>query len=149
MLKIRRSRDRLIFNMAIPILVRRHLYIELALWFSLNWHREHSSLAWLTTYLSHNWHYKHNTLNWLTAPYELRHTHDTRTMGFRDKYLNTNTSSFYIGCIITAGTDGANVRGKWSMEMINKMLIHFIGNDNELTRVNTSPSFKTLRPSGT
>ena len=28
MLKIRRSRDRLIFNMGIPILVRRHLYIE-------------------------------------------------------------------------------------------------------------------------
>ena len=32
MLKIRRSRDRLIFNMRIPILVRRHLYIETALW---------------------------------------------------------------------------------------------------------------------
>ena len=30
MLKIRRSRDRLIFNMLIPILVRRHLYIETA-----------------------------------------------------------------------------------------------------------------------
>ena len=30
MLKIRRSRDRLIFNMGIPILVRRHLYIEMA-----------------------------------------------------------------------------------------------------------------------
>ena len=28
MLKIRRSRDHLIFNMGIPILVRRHLYIE-------------------------------------------------------------------------------------------------------------------------
>ena len=28
MLKIRRLRDRLIFNMGIPILVRRHLYIE-------------------------------------------------------------------------------------------------------------------------
>ena len=28
MLKIRRSRDRLIFNMEIPILVRRHIYIE-------------------------------------------------------------------------------------------------------------------------
>ena len=28
MLKIRRSRDRLIFNVGIPILVRRHLYIE-------------------------------------------------------------------------------------------------------------------------
>ena len=28
MLKIRRSRNRLIFNMGIPILVRRHLYIE-------------------------------------------------------------------------------------------------------------------------
>ena len=31
MLKIRRSWDRLIFNMVIPILVRRHLYIEMAL----------------------------------------------------------------------------------------------------------------------
>ena len=30
MLKIRRSRDLLIFNMGIPILVRRHLYIEMA-----------------------------------------------------------------------------------------------------------------------
>ena len=30
MLKIRRSRDRLILNMGIPILVRRHLYIETA-----------------------------------------------------------------------------------------------------------------------
>ena len=30
MLKIRRSRDRLIFNMGIPILVRQHLYIEAA-----------------------------------------------------------------------------------------------------------------------
>ena len=30
MLKIRRSRDRLIFNMGIPILVRRHIYIETA-----------------------------------------------------------------------------------------------------------------------
>ena len=30
MLKIRRSRDRLIFNIGIPILVRRHLYIETA-----------------------------------------------------------------------------------------------------------------------
>ena len=32
MLKIRWSRDRLIFNMGIPILVRRHLYIETASW---------------------------------------------------------------------------------------------------------------------
>ena len=31
MLKIRRSRDRLIFNMGISILVRRHLYIELCI----------------------------------------------------------------------------------------------------------------------
>ena len=30
MLKIRRSQDRLIFNMGIPILVRQHLYIETA-----------------------------------------------------------------------------------------------------------------------
>ena len=30
MLKIRRSRDRLVFNMGIPILARRHLYIEMA-----------------------------------------------------------------------------------------------------------------------
>ena len=30
MLKIRRSRDRLIFNMLIPILARRRLYIETA-----------------------------------------------------------------------------------------------------------------------
>ena len=30
MLKIRRSRDHLIFNMGIPILVRRHLHIEMA-----------------------------------------------------------------------------------------------------------------------
>ena len=30
MLKVRRSRDRLIFNIGIPILVRRHLYIETA-----------------------------------------------------------------------------------------------------------------------
>ena len=28
MLKIRRSPDRLIFNMGIPILVRRHIYVE-------------------------------------------------------------------------------------------------------------------------
>ena len=33
MLKIRRSRDRLIFNMAIAILVRRHLDIEMASWY--------------------------------------------------------------------------------------------------------------------
>ena len=32
MLKIRRSRDSLIFNLGIPILVRRHLYIEMAPW---------------------------------------------------------------------------------------------------------------------
>ena len=32
MLKIRRSRDRLIFNMGILILVRRHLYIKTAPW---------------------------------------------------------------------------------------------------------------------
>ena len=32
MLKIRRSQDRLIFNMGIPILVRRHLYIDTAPW---------------------------------------------------------------------------------------------------------------------
>ena len=30
MLKIRRSQDRLIFNMGLPILVRRHLYIKTA-----------------------------------------------------------------------------------------------------------------------
>ena len=30
MLKIRRSRDRLIFNMEIPILIRRHIHIETA-----------------------------------------------------------------------------------------------------------------------
>ena len=30
MLKIRRSRDHPIFSMGIPILVRRHLYIEMA-----------------------------------------------------------------------------------------------------------------------
>ena len=33
MLKIRRLRDRLIFNMGIPILVGQHLYIETAPWF--------------------------------------------------------------------------------------------------------------------
>ena len=32
MLTIRRSWDRLIFNMGIPILVRQHLYIETPLW---------------------------------------------------------------------------------------------------------------------
>ena len=36
MLKIRRSWDRLIFNMGIPILVRRHLYIETASRFIVN-----------------------------------------------------------------------------------------------------------------
>ena len=35
MLKIRRSRDRLIFNMGIPILARQHLYIPTAPWSSL------------------------------------------------------------------------------------------------------------------
>ena len=35
MLKIRRSWDRLIFHMGIPILVRQHLYIETAHWFSI------------------------------------------------------------------------------------------------------------------
>ena len=35
MLKIRRSWDLLIFNMGIPILVRRHLYIETSPWLSL------------------------------------------------------------------------------------------------------------------
>ena len=45
MLKIRRSRDRLIFNMGIPILVRRHLYIETALrlprvFMVVAWHAE-------------------------------------------------------------------------------------------------------------
>ena len=35
MLKIRRSRDRLIFNMRIPILVRRHYYIATVPWYSL------------------------------------------------------------------------------------------------------------------
>ena len=34
MLKIRRSWHRLIYNIGIPILVRRHLYIETAPWFS-------------------------------------------------------------------------------------------------------------------
>ena len=36
MLKIRRSWDRLIFNMGVPILVRRYLYIEMAPWPSQN-----------------------------------------------------------------------------------------------------------------
>ena len=35
MLKIRQSQDHLIFNMGIPILVRRHLYIEMAPRFSV------------------------------------------------------------------------------------------------------------------
>ena len=35
MLKIRRSYDRLIFNMGIPILIRRHLNIEMSPWSSL------------------------------------------------------------------------------------------------------------------
>ena len=34
MLKIRRSRDRFIFTMGIPISVRRHIYIETASWWS-------------------------------------------------------------------------------------------------------------------
>ena len=33
MLRIRRSRNRLILNMGIPILVRRHLYVEAAPWY--------------------------------------------------------------------------------------------------------------------
>ena len=37
MLKIRRSRDRLIFIMGIPILVRRHLYIDTAPQESINY----------------------------------------------------------------------------------------------------------------
>ena len=46
MLKIRRSRDRLIFNIGIPILVWRHYYIETAPWrMSLGssniWAKEH------------------------------------------------------------------------------------------------------------
>ena len=40
MLKIRRSRDRLILNMGIPILVRRHLYIETA---PCNWNLAENS----------------------------------------------------------------------------------------------------------
>ena len=37
MLKIRRSQDRLIFNMGIPILARQHLYIEMARWASFQY----------------------------------------------------------------------------------------------------------------
>ena len=37
MLKIRRSQDHLIFNMGIPILVRRHLYIETPPRFSMSY----------------------------------------------------------------------------------------------------------------
>ena len=43
-LKIRRSRDRLIFNMGIPILVRRHIYIETAPWWDVHSQR-HSGKA--------------------------------------------------------------------------------------------------------
>ena len=48
MLKIRRSWDRLIFNMAIPMLVRRYLYIEMTpWWFSvrLQYHLNHQSIS--------------------------------------------------------------------------------------------------------
>ena len=67
MLKIRRSWDRLIFNMWIPILVRRHLYIETAPWSrSYLWHSTilkcrdcasavhgHIQMPWHLTALSH------------------------------------------------------------------------------------------------
>ena len=49
MLKIRRSRDRLIFNTGIPLRVRRYLYIETAPWWEIepppaNRHTESSNL---------------------------------------------------------------------------------------------------------
>ena len=50
MLKIRRSWDRLIFSMGIPILVRRHLHIETAPWM-------------LFQYQYRNSHYKDNTIS--------------------------------------------------------------------------------------
>ena len=43
MLKIRRSWDRLFFNMGIPILVRRHLYIEMAPWWPFQYRPRHLS----------------------------------------------------------------------------------------------------------
>ena len=59
MLKIRRSWDRLIFIMGIPILVRRHLYIETAKYWLV-----HSYLSAL-----HNWHWG----NHMIAPVPVTH----------------------------------------------------------------------------
>ena len=47
MLKIRRSPDRLIVNMGIPILVRRHLYIVTFLFYTLNETRSDVANCWI------------------------------------------------------------------------------------------------------
>ena len=53
MLKIWRYEDRLIFNMGIPILVRRHLYIETAPKVCIIWRWRHMNVAASQT--SGNW----------------------------------------------------------------------------------------------
>ena len=59
MLKIRRSRDRLIFNMGIPILVRRHLCIEMAPRIHWKTKRHHDN-----NFVAYLWH--HRFLLWQT-----------------------------------------------------------------------------------
>ena len=54
MLKIRRSPDRLIFNMGIPLLVRWHLYIETAPWVMANAHHIVNDIF---RYILWNWNY--------------------------------------------------------------------------------------------
>ena len=75
-LKIRRSHDRLIFNMGIPILVRWHLYTETApWWFSINYisrvNPSQSPIDWayiLCLPTLDQWHLINQPLNHATAP---------------------------------------------------------------------------------
>ena len=52
MLKIRRLRDRLIFNMGIPILVRGHLHIETAPGYNITCEGEMYSIVWVRSIAS-------------------------------------------------------------------------------------------------
>ena len=78
MLKIRRSRDRLIFNMGIPMLVR-HLYIESAPWLCGLYLRNHGDLIWV------QFQYK----DWLSR---YRDAHYEDKMVMRPSYLYNGNS---------------------------------------------------------
>ena len=135
MLKIRRSRDRLIFNTGIPILVRRHIYIDTAprsqgrgtMMRIFDGKKAHYMLAIWIYHIS-QWHLKYNFwINIKQMKYNTLHIYFLLLTWFLGIALNHLSRIYFEKCLYYGNK--ATRPSIWSKWLVRYSLIDVIHGD--------------------